>query len=65
MIGKRKLYLYIGSALATFTAATLGWLVLDKMTAAEWNTLMMWQQPVLFGLFVGGNAIEHIRGKAE
>lgn len=38
--------------------ATLGWLLLERMTAAEWTTFSMWVVPLTLGVYSGGNVME-------
>lgn len=38
--------------------ATVGWLVLERMTAAEWVSLNQWVWPLALGLYLAGNVLE-------
>lgn len=59
----RKVWLASGSLVTLWTTATLGWLALDKMDAAQWTAFCQWVVPMILAVYSGANVVEKLQGR--
>ena len=63
----RKAKMAVASLAIPWVFATLGWLVLGKMEAAQWVSFCQWTIPLVLLVYSGANVAEKIgtKGKNE
>lgn len=57
----RKLWLTVGTVASPFIVASVAWLALGKMDAAQWSAMVQTLIPIALGIFTAGNVVEKFK----